>query len=475
MKIIIYLFILSFLTLTSNSQSLQQFNKALSPENTDTNLNTPNYKDYHQLILSLKNNSKENKETFQKLDSLELQNYQDDDTYETTQCRKWEYNLKGQIISYQYDKKITDIGMRLYFKIDYTYDYRGDKITKRYYRPRENDQLIEQYNNTYKWDNEHQIIEDTYNVVGFDIRSKTNYSWNAENQLLLIDKKDWDYTNQEWVNDEQEIFNYNAEGNLESVLNRLWLKDSNEWKDMKLYEYSYNNDQALVQRIVYRQYIDTDYWEKDHRLDFYYNEHGYKKEEVEFYGSLQNDTLPVQNKKEYTTDEYGNTIASISYEWQDYDELWLEKAKDIPDYNFNYQRDEILIPEDYDLFTSLYEYHDMDNAQNMWISSTISWYHAETKGWDIKGQTLLHYTEINVSAIKLIENSSTYIYPNPVNNSLVINTNEFMYSEIYSQAGQKVLSTVNSKINVSQLEQGVYFIKIVTTDKKTEIKKFIKL
>ncbi len=64
------------------------------------------------------------------------------------------------------------------------------------------------------------------------------------------------------------------------------------------------------------------------------------------------------------------------------------------------------------------------------------------------------------------------IYPNPVVDVLTIVTDDFLKAELYSVNGQLILSSNLKTINVSDVVQGVYFIK-VTTQKGSVVKKIV--
>ena len=84
---------------------------------------------------------------------------------------------------------------------------------------------------------------------------------------------------------------------------------------------------------------------------------------------------------------------------------------------------------------------------------------------------------INTSLLSLDKelNTSVKIYPNPVQNTLYVFgvTGQFEV-QVYSVAGQEVFRSSNkSKLDVSQLKQGIYIIK-VREDQKNTLLKFIK-
>ena len=58
------------------------------------------------------------------------------------------------------------------------------------------------------------------------------------------------------------------------------------------------------------------------------------------------------------------------------------------------------------------------------------------------------------------------VYPNPANDFIIIRANNDLplQCDIYSVTGQKVLSSTENEINVSELEPGVYFIRVCYND-----------
>lgn len=93
--------------------------------------------------------------------------------------------------------------------------------------------------------------------------------------------------------------------------------------------------------------------------------------------------------------------------------------------------------------------------------------------WTNKDSWTSYSTDCSLS-VKDIKKSIIQIYPNPVKDKFIINTNDKIENiEIYSQTGQ-LLKTVKSKeINISNLPKGNYLVKI-KTDKDNVTQKIIK-
>jgi hypothetical protein len=74
----------------------------------------------------------------------------------------------------------------------------------------------------------------------------------------------------------------------------------------------------------------------------------------------------------------------------------------------------------------------------------------------------LSVEDLTVSGIK--------IYPNPSSSIINIDYTENLQSTLFNILGQKVLSTTSKTINISNLEQGTYFLS--TKDSNNNINNF---
>ena len=79
--------------------------------------------------------------------------------------------------------------------------------------------------------------------------------------------------------------------------------------------------------------------------------------------------------------------------------------------------------------------------------------------------TLVRLLGNSVLSNENFEIKKNIIYPNPVNNILFIENNENLEYKIYDITGKFVLNGINNQINVSGLEKGVYFIKLIKEEK----------
>lgn len=95
--------------------------------------------------------------------------------------------------------------------------------------------------------------------------------------------------------------------------------------------------------------------------------------------------------------------------------------------------------------------------------------------WPNKNPEAIYSEDCSLSlSVKNISKSSIQIYPNPVKDKFIINTNYKIETvEIYSQTGQLLKTAKSKEINISNLPKGNYIVNI-KTDKDNIIQKIIK-
>lgn len=73
-------------------------------------------------------------------------------------------------------------------------------------------------------------------------------------------------------------------------------------------------------------------------------------------------------------------------------------------------------------------------------------------------------------------NASVMLYPNPVNSTLNIKTDntEIKETSVYNLLGKKLLKTNKPNLDVANLSKGIYLVKIKGADNKLAVKKFVK-
>lgn len=107
---------------------------------------------------------------------------------------------------------------------------------------------------------------------------------------------------------------------------------------------------------------------------------------------------------------------------------------------------------------------------------------------DLAGNQRIHNTTVDLGAYEFGSNSLSIadnsviadtfrIYPNPVRDVIYVSktsNSSILKVAVYSLTGKKLLQTVNPELNVSNLNSGMYFMTIESTDGKIATKKFMK-
>ena len=71
------------------------------------------------------------------------------------------------------------------------------------------------------------------------------------------------------------------------------------------------------------------------------------------------------------------------------------------------------------------------------------------------------------------ESTSVALYPNPVGGRLMVKTENMQSVEVYNLVGQLVATTTMETVDMSNLDAGIYFVRI-TADGKTVTQRVVK-
>jgi len=204
------------------------------------------------------------------------------------------------------------------------------------------------------------------------------------------------------------------------------------------------------------------------------------------YSNNENSTLEISNEIDLTNYSYAEVIFNAKWEIQNnFDYVQIEVSTDNGDY---------WVPQ-----CGLYTQSGGNNHQNaynepLYSGNQNSWVEEKISLSDYLGQTILlrfkiitnsfgrrdgfYFDDFQINGISNqlnIEDNIedvTYLYPNPVNNILNINTTHNEYKiEIYTISGQLLLSDKNTKkIDFSNFNSGIYLLKIISVNKSKTFK-----
>jgi len=319
-------------------------------------------------------------------------------------------------------------------------------------------------------------------------------SWNNEisvyrlnnelGQTLEYFAREWDNTSQEFISGNKEVYTYDQNNFLieRKEIDFDW--DSQTWQDWKTTTYTnndfgnciqqvevfatgtnylqifftYNDDNQLINELEQDWYYA---WEDYSRTNYSYYDNGLLKEEIfeRFYDDWENVT-----KNTYV---YNENNLLVTLESHAYDEVYDTSL--LYEYTYNENGDEttfFLSEWTSDSWTEIYKVYDSYDEN---FNQTE--YYSESRDPD-NGNWIYFLKEEyiwNTYEVADVEDfrSSIKIYPNPASQKIFVDykSDKNTAIEIFTMSGSKIKESTNTKeIDVSDLQSGIYFIKISNQD-----------
>lgn len=320
-------------------------------------------------------------------------------------------------------------------------------------------EVIEQYMLGGDWEN-HERVTYEYGFDG-DVLESYDYAWQDNDwydiQRALysydIDEMDivfqWREFGGEWQNDHKEVYNYN--GDVTTVL--LWIWNGTTWSSSELHTYTFGDTTIEV----LRQYMQGGAWQnrekETYTLDFNGNVTEILTEE------WQNNTWVNENKVIYYFEE-GSPVYEVRevFSWDN--GAWLQ------DHRSSYSYDDGNAKHSYCVRQEGGEFVVVDGVMEMaygYNTNSIMFSGCEVE-----------MTYVDVTGLKEDAQSVTVkVYPVPAENEIFIQAEGFLKAEVYSLTGQKLMESLQDRINVSSLSQGVYVLKVYDQAGRAEVQRIV--
>jgi hypothetical protein len=335
---------------------------------------------------------------------------------------------------------------------------------------------------------------------------KTIYTYDNNGNITEEISQYWDYSTNDWMNDWRETTTYDNNGNITEEMGQEWINDAwvNDWKDTytlngngvptSLLVSTWVNDawviegqyidvvwhnwqKEQIQSYVY-QYFYNDVWINAERLTASYSGDNYVEvyeywsgsvweneyrdsytasatEEVWTYEYWENGEWVYGDRYTDTYDDHGNWTG-YTYEYWENGE-WQIDYGDMAAHTYN---------NDGDLIETIQKYWDYELEE--YVNSGRYVY------------SNFQYFESGITDRNSLENVT--IFPNPVSSSIHIQIDDpeidFYRLDIMNLAGQTIYSNsysnLSSSINVENLEQGLYILRITADNNKIHTYKLTK-
>jgi hypothetical protein len=322
-----------------------------------------------------------------------------------------------------------------------------------------------------------------YDVTGYNVIAEIDYEWlNARGEWTISDstyytyndglmvQEDyywWDELNQEWDHDYISMYYYNDDDLVDSIIGTVWngTDYDNSYKEVYLYA-----NGKFAQYDTYNW--ETGSWIQDERYTYTWD--GEKLSEILIQlNSTGVKELVNSEKYTYTWQTNGNLNEEIDYEW-DTDLLdWVESAKLDGTYDNMYTYEDLVLP-------FAFEGEESGNPDMFFAHKvdTVFFYDPiVTKEWTKTMRMNFYYSNYVGLNNTIDDYGKVKVYPNPVSTELNIENEGTAQIFILDVSG-KVLSDKmiqeKGRFNVSNLNAGIYFVKIITPSGKVLVSKFIK-
>lgn len=324
----------------------------------------------------------------------------------------------------------------------YIYTYNSNKkLASALFQTWNDTVLVNSTLNTYSYDTYNNKTGDliqSWNGSSWDNSTQYTYAFNSSNNMTNALGQSWNGT--AWTNSWKDTITYDANNNKANELDQTW--NGTSWVDNGDYSYKYNASYDLTS-VLFQSWAGTG-WECS-TFDSY---------EYDAFNNMTN--VFEQNWNGSGWSNY--LIDSIAYDTHN------NKISDVDHiYTSSWICDK----------QNAYAY----NTDNFMLSSsTKQWNNTGTK--IIYGDSVYYYFHTVTGINDLIEpNESVNVYPNPATDNLTIEASQNSAIEILNIEGQLIKSIAavagNTKIDVSSLNAGMYFMEI-KTGKGVAVKKFIK-
>lgn len=340
---------------------------------------------------------------------------------------RWIELYKPHFVVVEDEEKST----RFYFEYDEDY-----MLTTLEEQSLEGNTWTTQYASSYEYDFSYNVIE----ILTKDVVNDEEYlleTFTYDGGKLSEDLyQEWNGTN--WENVSKYVYNYLATST--QVL--LWEWDGGNWTPSYMFTYSENGntEELLI------QYMQGGAWQNEQRLTTTLNDDGTVSEIL--YESCDVNVWFIDGKKvyHYTNGLYDEVIYYL-FVYDDENSYWLESTK--AEYG-------------YDAHGNATSGVSFCNFGDGWENCSGEFEMAYGEDRDVYEFDGLRFDAeyIDVTGVEEPEAVSLTFYPNPVNDVLVIRTDDFQKAEVYSLTGAKLLESTSNKVDVKGLQAGMYLLKV---------------
>jgi len=310
--------------------------------------------------------------------------------------------------------------------------------------------------------------------------SKMEQEFDKKGIILIRENYTYNLVKSLWIGTvkEENVF---KDGQILTGIRYEWNYELNQWRNQVKGEYTYDGNGIEKMEIGFKWNATDEIWENYYKYEFSINASGKVDKITTFKIDSSNQWIGAY-REEYVYDENGNVILLVNSEWDTIISDWVSKYKIEREFNTNSQM----------TFELTYRWNkdqndwgfndkrtfDFDINGNIKTANYYSW-KINNNNWYLHHNSESFYSALVTNNKYFTEFPDIQVYPNPAHEifTIELQNNEFTSAQLFNSTGKllKTLPLENgiNTYNISELESGIYFIRIPQRD-MVVVKKLVK-
>ncbi|MEO9570431.1 MAG: T9SS type A sorting domain-containing protein [Polaribacter sp.] len=337
-------------------------------------------------------------------------------------------------------------------KTEYTYDTQGNVVTETYYDS--NNDVTD--TTTYTYNSLNRLIE-VESIYGDD-SYKSEFIYNSDNLPETIIQ--YDKENGNWVKDDKIEVVYNGTKIDYYVEYEEW--NGEEWylEDDNSYKAKYIYTNSNFTKIIYYEYHNN-IWVEDDKDEYTYDASN-KLIKEKWFSKNDDGTYLLGGGIEYSYDSNNNIIEEGFVEYTDEGTINYSDTTTYQ-YDLNVKMKDIIHP-----FKDKYGVKIDFETSDFYVNKIL----LETDG---SNRTTYYYNG-DTASVEEFNAFAFKIYPNPTSSILNIDDSSFSIKsvEVYNLLGKKIITTTLNEVNIENITNGIYMLRVQDINGNFATKRFVK-
>lgn len=305
--------------------------------------------------------------------------------------------------------------------------------------------------------------------------SVTTHTLNSNSTVNYSITQSWDTNMGMWVNSSKMIYTYDAAKNV--LTQKMQMDLGTGWTDFSMTTNTYNASNLLIKSVGQSMDLITMQMKNATQTTYTYNADGTENQSI---SQNWNSTSLAWVNSLRSTNTYNASKKLTQVLTEDYtSDVWVNDTKSTLTYNANGLVNEALY-QDWDATAAAWVNTDKDiltyNADGSINQMTMMGWKKDQSIWENQSRMTYTYpiaTFVNPAITSL---DQLLVFPNPFNDFISIENTTLKEFNllIYNANGQLVQSIENvqphSTINLASLNNGVYFLKVVSPESEKVVK-----